>query len=109
MAFREKDYIKRMIQRLAEAVAALAGAKARGDHEAQRRIVEDAGDDLFPGRLGALDAVEAAGVAFLLERSEERRAYASLCRLRAEVAADGGRAAEATSWRTRAEVVEAIG
>jgi len=103
MSFQEKDYIKRMIKGLADALARIAGARKKGDVEEAERIAQQAGDDLFPGRLVALDAVDVAGVKLLLERAAEREAYAELCRLRA-AALDGvpGRASEVDHWRERA-------
>lgn len=102
MSFQEKDFIKRMIERLALFVASIAAR--RGEVAAEVLLDEVAREkaDLIGLPMVTLDVLSVDSVKALLGSTEAIGAYRSLVELEAELLADAGRMVEASAARERA-------
>lgn len=98
------DYVTRMIQGLARALARIAASRKAGQlAEAQAELAELA-RQVAGVDMGLLDAIGAGPIAAQLTDRRQRDALAQLCDERAEVEAARGDAAAAARWRENAAV-----
>src|SRR3954469_16777004 len=78
MAMAERDYILRMIQQLAQALARVLGLKKAGKLDEALDAVGETADGIFGPLLRTLDALDAQSAASLLGSREKITAYAAL-------------------------------
>jgi hypothetical protein len=78
MSIKQRDYILRMIEQLAETLASIAGLKAKGKVDEAEQLVRATVDGLVGPLRGALEGVDAASAAALLGSREKLGAYAAL-------------------------------
>ncbi len=78
MSMFEQDYVLRMIQQLAQAIARIAGFKKAGKLDEALSEVRETADGIFGPLLRTLDAVDAQSAAGLLGNREKIEAYARL-------------------------------
>ncbi len=102
MALRQRDYILRMIEQLAEAMARIVGARKAGDLHQARQLLRETADGLFGPLCGMLEKVDAASAAMLLADGEKIRAYAALVVEEANILEQEGELGRAKSLRRRA-------
>ncbi|WP_438027193.1 hypothetical protein [Sorangium sp. So ce233] len=102
MSIRQRDYLLRMIEQLAEAVGRIAGLRRAGQLDEAELLVRTTADGLFGPMRDMLDRLDAAGAATLLGDHEKIGAYAALCAEQAEILELRGRAARAPAERRRA-------
>ncbi|WP_433933531.1 hypothetical protein AB3662_04175 [Sorangium cellulosum] len=102
MSIRQRDFILRMIEQLAEAVGRIAGLRRAGQLDEADLLVRATADGLFGPMRDMLDRLDAAGAATLLGDHEKIGAYAALCAEQAEILELRGRAAQASAERRRA-------
>ena len=102
MSFSRRDYIKRMIEQLAEAVAALLGVARAGNTTAALETLERTRTDLFGALRRSLDILDPASVMALLGDLDKVRAYAHLYLAEAEVRELRGEMKLAIAARRRA-------
>ncbi|WP_437735030.1 hypothetical protein [Sorangium sp. So ce1335] len=102
MSIRQRDYLLRMIEQLAEAVGRIAGLRRAGQLDEAELLVRTTADGLFGPMRDMLDRLDAAGAATLLGDHEKVGAYAALCAEQAEILELRGRAAQALAERRRA-------
>lgn len=103
MAFRERDFLKRIVERLSQAVAAIAGRRHKVDPEVLVDDLRREREDSLGVPLAVLDVLAPKSVRELLGSDDAVRAYAELLRLEAELLEESGRPAEAASLRARIE------
>src|SRR4051812_3258058 len=102
MSIQERDYLLRMIRRLAEFIGRIVGARNAGKHDEALRLCRDATEQMF-GPLGrTLAEVDAPTAATLLANREKIAAYAELTAEEAEVHALAGDERPARIARRRA-------
>ncbi|MGC4000129.1 MAG: hypothetical protein QM767_22915 [Anaeromyxobacter sp.] len=97
-----KDYILRMIEELATAVARAMGFRRQGLLDEAIRVVEEASRSVVGMDLELAGAVDAATLAGMLTDPSRMAALARLMLERAEIAADLGDGALDAAWRRRA-------
>lgn len=102
MSFRQRDYLLRMIEQLAEAIGRIAGLRRAGQLDEAELLVRTTADGLFGPMRDMLDRLDAAGASTLLGDDEKIGAYAALCAEQAEILELRGRAAQALAERRRA-------
>jgi len=102
MSLRQRDYILRMIEQLAEAIGRIAGLRRAGQLDEAELLVRTTADGLFGPMRDMLDRLDAAGAATLLGDHEKIGAYAALCAEQAEILELRGRAAPALAEQRRA-------
>ncbi|MGK4007350.1 hypothetical protein WMF31_32310 [Sorangium sp. So ce1036] len=102
MSLRQRDYILRMIEQLAEAIGRIAGLRRAGELAEAHRVLRETADGLFGPMRDMLDRVDAAGAATLLGDHEKIGAYAALCAEQAAILEAQGRGAQAAAERLRA-------
>ncbi|WP_437677749.1 hypothetical protein [Sorangium sp. So ce131] len=102
MSLRQRDFILRMIEQLAEAIGRIAGLRRAGQLAEAEQLVRATADGLFGPIRDMLDRLDAAGAATLLGDHEKIGAYAALCAEQAAILELRGRGAEALSERRRA-------
>lgn len=102
MSIRQRDYILRMIEQLAEAVGRIAGLRRAGQLDEAELLVRTTADGLLGPMRDMLDRLDAAGAATLLGDHEKIGAYAALCAEQAEILELRGRTAQAPAERRRA-------
>jgi hypothetical protein len=102
MSLRQRDYILRMIEQLAEAIGRIAGLRRAGQLDEAELLVRGTADGLFGPMRDMLDRLDAAGAATLLGDPEKIGAYAALCAEQAEILDLRGRAGQALAERRRA-------
>jgi hypothetical protein len=73
-----KDYVLRMLEQLAQALARIAGAKKKKDLDEAQQIAEGALADLFGPTRDLLERLDAKSAATLLSDDDKLRAYATL-------------------------------
>jgi hypothetical protein len=78
MSMIERDYVLRMIQLLARAVARIFGLKRAGQLEEALEAVSDTVDEIFGTLRTTLDAIDPQSAAKLLSNQEKIEAYALL-------------------------------
>ena len=74
MSISDRDYILRMIQRMAQALAAIVARRTEGKTDEALALLERARVEMFGPMRDALDAVDAASVASLLGVMDKARA-----------------------------------
>jgi hypothetical protein len=85
MSLRQRDYILRMIEQLAQALGALAGLRRAGKHDEAAELWQTTADGLFGPLLPMLDRLDAPSVALLLNDRDKLIAYAALVAERAAI------------------------
>jgi hypothetical protein len=102
MSIGRKDYILRMIEQLAAAIAGVAGLKEAGQLDDALRLVRETADGIFGPLLRTLDEVDSATAASLLGDGEKVAAYAALLAEQADIHERKGDARRARSDHRRA-------
>jgi len=95
MSMRQRDYMLRMIEQLAEAIARIAGARAAGKLDEANLLVRETADGILGPMRSMLERVDAASAATLLGSRDKLCAYAALVSEEAKNAEAGGDAARA--------------
>jgi hypothetical protein len=108
MSIADRDYVLRMIQRIAQAVAAVLRKRAEGEPDEALALLDRARADLFGAMRSALDAVDPGSLNRLLSETEKVRAYATFLAVEADLRDDRreARAAAAARRRTLAVLLE---
>ena len=106
MAYREKDLIKRALERLAPVLARALGFKDAGQSDEALAELERGAQVAFGLGLGPLGVLTPASAAALLRDPALVRAYAGLVRAEADVREAAGEAARAEALRARAAALE---
>ncbi len=101
-----KDYLQRMVEQLAEALAALLGKRKAKQHAEVRGLVGDTCRDLLGMEYGVLTAVDAHSAAQLLGHPVRVRALAQLVQEDALALEGLGDAAGAEARRSLASALE---
>jgi hypothetical protein len=78
MSMVERDYILRMIQQLAQALASILGLKRAGKLDEALAAVRSTADGIFGPLLRTVDALDAQSAGRLLGSREKLAAYAAL-------------------------------
>jgi hypothetical protein len=78
MSFQQKDYLQRLVEQLADALAALLKKRRAKEHAEVRGLVGDACRELLGMEYGVLTAVDAHSAAQLLGHPTRVRALAQL-------------------------------
>lgn len=78
MSIRQRDYILRMIEQLAEAIARIAGARGAGKHEEALSLVRETADGILGPLRAMVEQLDSASAAVLLGSAEKVGAYAAL-------------------------------
>jgi hypothetical protein len=78
MSLVERDYVLRMIQLLARAIARILGLKQAGKLEEALEAVQTTADTIFGSMRSTLDAIDPQSAARLLTSVEKIEAYATL-------------------------------
>lgn len=78
MAFQRRDYILRMIEDLAQAIARVAGARAAGRLDEAALLLRETANGLFGPLYSMIEQLDAAGAATLLRDHQKVLAYAAL-------------------------------
>ena len=99
---RQRDYILRMIEQFAEALARIAGLKRAGKLDEAELLVRQTADSIFGPLRGMIEKVDAASAALLLEGHDKIGVYASLCAEQAEIWESRGEDARARAEYRRA-------
>ncbi len=102
MSIVERDYLLRMIQRFAEALGRILGARNAGKVDEALRLVRETNDQIFGPLARTLAAVDAATAATLLSSKEKISMYAELLAEEAELHALSGDERRARSGRRHA-------
>jgi hypothetical protein len=101
MALR-RDWIQRMIEQLAAALARIVGLRASGRLDEARAEIERAAGGIAGVDLRMIEAVDSAQAAALVRDPDRVAALARLALERAEVEGASGDAAREEAWRRRA-------
>jgi hypothetical protein len=105
MSLADRDYLLRMIQRVAQAIAAALGKRAEGQLDEALALLERARAEIFGAIRSALDAVDPASVNTMLSEADKVRAYARFLAVEADLRDDRGEARAAAAARRRALAV----
>lgn len=103
----KQDYVERMVQQLAEAIARLLKLKGAGDHGEALASVRTASLEVFGLEYEMLVGVDAASAASLLGSPQKAHQLAELVRAEAEVLEAAGEVGLAVRRRTFAAALEA--
>jgi TPR repeat protein len=103
----QRDYLLRIIEAFAQAMARILTLRRAGQHEAAKQEIAAAARSLFGVDLGLLEAVGAGPVAAQLGHPEKVEALAKLLDERAGVERDRGDEAAAGRWAARAAALRA--
>jgi hypothetical protein len=102
MSLVERDYVLRMIQLLAKAIARILGLKQAGKLEEALKEVETTADAIFGSMRSTLDAIDPQSAARLLTSGDKIEAYAVLTAEAASIRELMGDAVLARSGERRA-------
>jgi hypothetical protein len=102
MSLVERDYVLRMIQLLARAIARILGLKQAGKLEEALEEIQTTGDQIFGSIRSTLDAIDPQSAARLLTDGEKIEAYAALTAEEASIRELMGDATRARSAEHRA-------
>ena len=102
MSLVERDYVLRMIQLLARAIARILGLKQAGKLEEALEEVRTTADMIFGAMRSTLDAIDPQSAAGLLASGEKTEAYATLTAEEASIRELMGDATRARSGERRA-------
>jgi hypothetical protein len=94
----QRDYILRLVEALAQAIANAAGLRRKGAYQEARLELDRASGKLFGLDLGLVALLGPHAVAAQLGHPEKVARLADLLEERAEVDRADGRAAEAERW-----------
>ncbi|MCC6553881.1 MAG: hypothetical protein IT372_12800 [Polyangiaceae bacterium] len=78
MAIRQRDYILRMLEALADAIARAAGARQGGRLDEAEQLVRETADGIFGPVYGMVEQLDALGAARVLGDPSKVLAYAAL-------------------------------
>jgi hypothetical protein len=98
----ESDYILRMIQQLAKAIARIVGLKQAGQLDEALDELRTTADGIFGPIRHTLDAIDARSAAGLLANREKIEAYAAVTAEEASILEQMGDASSARSGEQRA-------
>ncbi len=102
MSIQERDFLMRMIQQLADALARIAGLRGAGRTPEALLLLQQTTDGVFGPMARMLEQVDSASAAMLLASPQKIRAYASLLDERARIHAAQGENARARADERRA-------
>jgi len=102
----KKDYVERMIEQLAEAIARLLKLREAGSHGEALAVVRSTCQEVFGLEYETLVGVDAASAASLLGTPLKVRRFAELVRAEAEVLEAAGEHGLAVRRRTFAAALE---
>ena len=102
----KKDYVERMIEQLAAAIARLLKLRDAGNHGEALAVVRTACEEAFGLEYEMLVGVDAASAASLLGTPAKVRRFAELVRAEAEVLEAAGERGLAVRRRTFAAALE---
>ena len=105
MGIADRDFILRLIQRIAEVMGAILRKRSEGKTDEALALLERARTDTFGPMRGALDTVDAGSVNRLLTEAEKVRAYSTFLAVEADLRDDRGEARAADAARRRALTV----
>lgn len=103
----QRDYILRLVEALAQAVARVVALRGRGQHEAARAELEGAARSLLGVDLGLLEAIGPGPIAAQLGDPRKVEALATLVDERAALEQGRGDEAAAARWAARAAALRA--
>jgi predicted negative regulator of RcsB-dependent stress response len=86
----DRDYILRMIQRMAQALAAVLAKRTEGKTDEALALLERARAEMFGSMTEALAALDASSVTSLLGGMEKARAYATFSSVEGDLRLDRG-------------------
>ncbi|HET9552377.1 MAG TPA: hypothetical protein VFP50_05365 [Anaeromyxobacteraceae bacterium] len=104
----QRDYILRIIEAFAQAMARILTLRKAGQHEAAKQEIAATARSLLGVDLGLLEAIGVGPVAAQLGHPDEIEALAKLVDERAGVERDRGDAAAADRWAGRAAELHAL-
>jgi hypothetical protein len=102
MSLVERDYVLRMIQLLARAIARILGLREAGKLEEALEEVQTTADTIFGSMRSTLDVIDPQSAARLLTNGEKIEAYATLTAVEASIRDVMGDAELARSGERRA-------
>lgn len=102
MSIARRDYILRMIEQFAQAMARAMGARRSGDLDEAELVVRETADGIFGPMRSMLDALDPLSAATLVADAEKTRVYAALTAEEAEIREARGDAPKARAARRRA-------
>ena len=102
MSIGQRDYILRMIQQIAQAIAAIALRIREGKLDEARSALDETRRKIFGAMVDPLDRVDSPSVVTLLGAMEKARAYALLLAVEADLRAARGEGRGAARARRRA-------
>ena len=110
MSLRQRDYILRMIEQLAQALGAMAGLRKAGKHDEAAQLWQSTADGLFGPLLSMLEQLDPTSAALLIGDRDKLVAYAALVAERGDLSqARGGQRQAATEHRRALELfLEAV-
>lgn len=91
MAIREKDFLKRIIEQAAEALARIAGLRRRRAFDEALQALDDSAGELLGIPKTLLDAVDVPTAARLVRDPPRLRVYARLLAEEADILVEAGR------------------
>jgi hypothetical protein len=94
----QRDYILRLVEAFAKAIAGVAALRRKGAYQEARVELDQAGGKLLGIELGLVAAIGPRAVAAQLGHPEKVARLADLLAERAEIERAAGRAAEAERW-----------
>jgi len=102
MSIARRDYILRLIEQFAEALARIMGLRKAGNLDEAQKLVNETADGIFGSLRAMIDQVESSTAAGLLGTCEKIGVYAALTAEEGEIAALKGDARKARARRRRA-------
>ncbi|MBK9264374.1 MAG: hypothetical protein IPM54_31820 [Polyangiaceae bacterium] len=102
MSIARRDYILRLIEQFAEALARIMGLRKAGKLDDAQKLASETADGIFGALRVMIDQVDASSAAALLGSREKISVYAALTAENAEIAAAKGDARKAQAHRRRA-------
>jgi hypothetical protein len=92
MSLQRKDYIQRLIEQLAEALAAVSGLRKQGKRDEAALLLKSTEDGIFGPMRSILETVDARSAAGLLGDPARIKAYAAIVAEKGEMETDERRA-----------------
>ena len=102
MSIQERDYLKKLIEQFAAALARIAGLKNEGKLEDAEDCVHSAAEEAFGALASTLDSLDAKSAAEVLGHRQKLGIYAALTGELADICARDGRQKHARSKYRRA-------
>src|SRR5262245_4994962 len=85
MSIARRDYIVRMIEQFAQALARIAGMKTAGKHDEALILIRQTADGIFGPLRESLDRLDSTSAATLLGNREKIAVYAALAAEKASI------------------------